>query len=407
MLRRRDPPDPLRDSALAAARRPFGLPRAPLRGARRGRRDGPRDPPLRDFAELYRVLPPCRVGRRPHLSKIFGPRGSGARQYAVDLGVALQLTNIVRDIPVYLSRGRLYLPHEDCARMGCTEADLSLKGPAPDRGVRSAAVQALLRHQAERRAPPSMALGASALPRGDWRSLVAAEIMGAIRSRAARPDRAGAATMCSLRGPDPTLVPGAHRRGHSGPDRAPPVTSRYDVIVIGGGFAGSERRLRAERSAARRSWWLDARPSSAGARPRSAIARLASWSRRSARAVRVLPRDAGVPAIRAPLRIPSGRRPALELACYDWARRRSVLRAAVAAAAASARGRVRRWPAIPWSERFAALRLAGRCLRPGVSCVRLRWPLRTPGSSPLGAARLSRPGARSRSGCGTRWRWRR
>ena len=54
--------------------------------------------------------------------KIFGCRNEGAREYALNLGVALQLTNILRDIPDDLARGRIYLPLEDrllafeCAR---------------------------------------------------------------------------------------------------------------------------------------------------------------------------------------------------------------------------------------------------------------------------------------------------
>ena len=39
-----------------------------------------------------------------------------SRQYAIDLGVALQLTNILRDVPGDLARGRVYLPQEDLAR---------------------------------------------------------------------------------------------------------------------------------------------------------------------------------------------------------------------------------------------------------------------------------------------------
>src|SRR5262245_2733216 len=56
--------------------------------------------------------------------KIFGCRSARARDYALNLGVALQLTNILRDIPDDLARGRLYLPLEDLARHGCTIGDL-------------------------------------------------------------------------------------------------------------------------------------------------------------------------------------------------------------------------------------------------------------------------------------------
>ena len=45
--------------------------------------------------------------------EIFGYRHQAARDYAVNLGVALQLTNIVRDVAVDLKKGRVYLPLDD------------------------------------------------------------------------------------------------------------------------------------------------------------------------------------------------------------------------------------------------------------------------------------------------------
>ena len=46
------------------------------------------------------------------------PDGSDAEQLADDLGVALQLTNILRDVREDAQRGRVYLPAEDLARFG-------------------------------------------------------------------------------------------------------------------------------------------------------------------------------------------------------------------------------------------------------------------------------------------------
>ena len=46
---------------------------------------------------------------------IFGCRNAGAREYALNLGVALQLTNIIRDVKDDLERGRVYLPLDDLA----------------------------------------------------------------------------------------------------------------------------------------------------------------------------------------------------------------------------------------------------------------------------------------------------
>ena len=103
---------------------------------------------------------------------IFGCRGEAARAYAEHLGIALQLTNILRDVPVDLSHGRVYLPLDELSRFGCTEDDLRA-GDMTDR------VRALLAHQGQR-ARDYYAEARRLLPAGDRRKLVAAEIMGAI-----------------------------------------------------------------------------------------------------------------------------------------------------------------------------------------------------------------------------------
>ena len=103
--------------------------------------------------------------------EIFGYRDSGSRDYAVALGVALQLTNIIRDVPTDLDSGRVYLPVEDLARFECTDADL-MTGSSPK-------VRELLRFECSR-ARHFYDKARSALPAGDATRLVAAEIMGAI-----------------------------------------------------------------------------------------------------------------------------------------------------------------------------------------------------------------------------------
>jgi phytoene synthase len=50
--------------------------------------------------------------------------GSAALEHAKTLGTAMQLTNILRDVGEDLDRGRVYLPEEDLARFGVSEADL-------------------------------------------------------------------------------------------------------------------------------------------------------------------------------------------------------------------------------------------------------------------------------------------
>jgi phytoene synthase len=122
--------------------------------------------------------------------EIFGYEQPQSRQYAVDLGVALQLTNILRDVPVDLERGRVYLPLEDLRRHGVTEHDLARERKESGGGIRNPAVKALLEQQAVR-ARDYYARAARTLPRVDAPRLVAAEIMGAIyRSLLSRIERA-------------------------------------------------------------------------------------------------------------------------------------------------------------------------------------------------------------------------
>ena len=125
----------------------------------------------RTFDELYQYC--IRVASAVGLLciEIFGYRDPVTREYAVALGVALQLTNIVRDLPEDLRDGRLYLPLEDLERFGCTEDDL--------RGGRSDRVLALLRYECGR-ARHYYDMARAMLPETDRRRLVAAEIIGAI-----------------------------------------------------------------------------------------------------------------------------------------------------------------------------------------------------------------------------------
>ncbi|HVN88033.1 MAG TPA: presqualene diphosphate synthase HpnD [Candidatus Binatia bacterium] len=56
--------------------------------------------------------------------EIFGYHHASARDYAVDLGVAFQLTNILRDVMEDAQRGRIYLPLNDLHSFDCSESDL-------------------------------------------------------------------------------------------------------------------------------------------------------------------------------------------------------------------------------------------------------------------------------------------
>ena len=104
--------------------------------------------------------------------EIFGYTDPAARDYAVDLGLAFQMTNILRDVKADAARGCVYLPQEDLQRFGCPEADL----------VATAATEpfrALMRFEAAR-ARDLFARAAGSLPDRDRRTLFPAEIMRAI-----------------------------------------------------------------------------------------------------------------------------------------------------------------------------------------------------------------------------------
>ncbi len=104
--------------------------------------------------------------------EIFGYRNPGTRQYAEELGLALQLTNILRDVPADLGRGRLYIPLDELAAHGVTEDALR-------QGHLTAPIAALLERQAQR-AREQFLRADACLPPEDARRVVAARIMSAI-----------------------------------------------------------------------------------------------------------------------------------------------------------------------------------------------------------------------------------
>jgi 15-cis-phytoene synthase len=165
--------------ALAPFVRQFNLPRSAFDALIEGVEMDLGSPRYETFDDLYEYC--IRVASAVGLIclEIFGYGDPRSRQYAIDLGVALQLTNILRDVPEDLRRGRVYIPLDDLRRHGCSEADLARESANPGGGVRSPAVKALLRQQGER-ARGYYRRAAEGLPRADARRLVAAEIMGAI-----------------------------------------------------------------------------------------------------------------------------------------------------------------------------------------------------------------------------------
>lgn len=169
------PATPLgRELAEAVAR--FPIPRACLEEIISGCR---MDLTCRRYASFEDLRLYCqRVASAVGLASIevFGHRNPATRDYAVELGVALQLTNILRDVGADAERGRLYLPLEDLARFGVSEEELL---GATRGGPRQPALDALLRFEGDR-ARSHYARAASVLPAEDRRAMVSAEVMGAI-----------------------------------------------------------------------------------------------------------------------------------------------------------------------------------------------------------------------------------
>jgi phytoene synthase len=104
--------------------------------------------------------------------EIFGYADPRARQYAVELGTALQLTNILRDVGADARAGRVYIPQQDLKKFGVTVDDLR-------HGRYGEAFVHLMEHEAERARRFYRAAQAS-FPAADGDSLVAAQIMGHI-----------------------------------------------------------------------------------------------------------------------------------------------------------------------------------------------------------------------------------
>jgi len=76
------------------------------------------------FAQLYEYCYRAAGVVGLLMLQITGYRSPAAKKYAVSLGLAMQLTNILRDIAEDYQRGRIYLPQEDLEKYGVTEEDI-------------------------------------------------------------------------------------------------------------------------------------------------------------------------------------------------------------------------------------------------------------------------------------------
>ncbi len=105
--------------------------------------------------------------------EIFGYKdGQQARQHAEDLGIALQLTNILRDIREDAQRDRIYIPQDELKRFGYSEADVFA-------GVANEPFLNLVQYQAQR-ARDYFASGRKLLPLLPRRSRACAAVLQGI-----------------------------------------------------------------------------------------------------------------------------------------------------------------------------------------------------------------------------------
>jgi phytoene synthase len=107
--------------------------------------------------------------------ELFGYRNPSAREYAINLGVAFQLTNILRDVGEDGRRDRIYLPLEDLAHFSYSEQELRAE-------VYNSAFVRLMSFEGTR-AREFYKKAATHLAIEDRRSLVAAEAMRLIYGR--------------------------------------------------------------------------------------------------------------------------------------------------------------------------------------------------------------------------------
>lgn len=110
------------------------------------------------------------VGRL--IARILGYTQDATLQYAETLGLALQLTNIIRDVGEDARMGRIYLPQDELARFGVPENSILAAQPSPQ-------FAALMQHQFNR-ARDTYRQAIALLPDADKKAQKAGLIMASI-----------------------------------------------------------------------------------------------------------------------------------------------------------------------------------------------------------------------------------
>jgi phytoene synthase len=104
--------------------------------------------------------------------EIFGYQNPACRDYAIHLGKALQLTNILRDVRTDAERGRIYLPQSELEKFDVREKEILTFKYTANYHALAASVAGRARHFYQ--------LARQILPPADRKSMVAAELMGSV-----------------------------------------------------------------------------------------------------------------------------------------------------------------------------------------------------------------------------------
>ena len=104
--------------------------------------------------------------------EIFGYQNPACHEYALQLGKALQLTNILRDVKNDAARGRIYLPLGELKKFNVSESEI-LESKYSERYF-------ALANSISERAKKFYSLAQKTLPPEDRKSMVAAELMGSV-----------------------------------------------------------------------------------------------------------------------------------------------------------------------------------------------------------------------------------
>ena len=134
--------------------------------------------------------------------EIFGYKNAACRDYAIYLGKALQLTNILRDVRSDAERGRIYLPQTELTRFKVSPDEI-LRHEYSERFAELAANVA-------ERARHLYRLASETLPAEDRRAMVAAELMGSVYWRLLQKLEA---KQFNVFGPEPTRLGKAQKLG--------------------------------------------------------------------------------------------------------------------------------------------------------------------------------------------------